>query len=371
MRIALVVVSLLWIPAHVLAGGAVRAMTGAGRARWAVGDGGLVLCSEDAGASWREVAVPADGDFTAVAFEDDKTGHIFGGRCVPGHPGGATVGLILQTRDAGRTWKALPAGPLAHLHGGWTRGLRSVVFGRPTPRQPTGLWATVTGGRIWIPLRVRGTGALLGGDALGVNNACLVGPGHRIVHLHRLDELTTGEAPMAADAALTAVAFAGVRSIWAAGENGSALRYSGPSAGWQALSLPLPVGTRRLADLEAVAAWGDREAIFAGGLAGAIFHTTDAGKTFRRLTAPRPGPIHALHRDEDGTLLAGADGGRIFRSTDAGKNWQLVHGAESVDVLFISAPGDISSGPALAAHAASGLSVAALQAALPATRDGL
>jgi hypothetical protein len=78
-----------------------------------------------------------------------------------------------------------------------------------------------------------------------------------------------------------------------------------------------------------------------------------------------------LHRDEDGTLLAGADGGRIFRSTNSGRNWQLVHGAESVDVLFISAPGDVSSGPALAAHAASGLSAAVLQAALPATQDGL
>ena len=371
MRFTPLAVSLFLVASQLHAAGAVRAITAAGAARWAVGDGGLVLRSDDGGQSWKPVAIGGAGDFTGVHFAGERVGHVFGGRCVAGHPGGATVGVIARTEDAGRTWKPVNTGSLAHLHGGWMRGQRGVVFGRPTPRHPTGLWATVTAGRMWIPLRLGGTGSLLGGDSLGASNACLVGPNHRIVHLHKLDQLTTGEAPLASGAALTAVAFAGLQSIWAVGENGSALRYTGPAVGWQTLPLSLPVGTRRLADLEAVAAGADGEAFLAGGLAGSIFHTRDGGKTFQRLRAPGPGPIHALHRDADGVLLAGGDGGRIFRSTDAGKTWRRVHGAESVDVLFVTAPGDVSFLAALAIHAASGVNTAVLVATLPEGNEGL
>ncbi|HET6428791.1 MAG TPA: hypothetical protein VFJ30_10300, partial [Phycisphaerae bacterium] len=370
MRIALTV-ALLSACSPCLPDGAVRAIAGTGSIRWAVGDGGLLLRSDDAGASWRAAAVGAGGDFTAVHFESDTTGHIFGGVPVPGHPGGATAAVILRTEDGGATWKPLSAVPPAHLHGGWMHGLRGMAFGRPSAREPAGLWATVTSGRQWIPLKAAGAGALLGGAAADAANACMVGSAHRIVHLHRLEELTTGEAPLESGAALTAVAMAGVNAIWAAGENGSALRYSGPSAGWRVLPLPLPAGTRRLADLEAVAAGGEGEALLAGGLAGAIFHSDDAGRSLRRHRAPGPGPIHALHRDSDGVLLAGGDGGRIFRSTDAGRNWQRVHGAESMDVLLIAAAADVTSLAALAAHAAAGLSTAVLVPALPVGPHGL
>jgi len=346
--------------------GAVRAFARSGRCCWAVGDAGLILRSEDAGASWKPIACDRRDDLAAVGFSDAKTGAIFGGRFLAGHPRGASAGAILHTLDAGKTWTSAPpfdAGGLPALHGGWLGGSRAVVFGRPTPRQPGGAWFTVTGGKIWVPVATTSRGPLLGGDFLG-ERACLVGPAHRIVFLHRLSELRAEQRPIASGGALRAVHYAAADRCWAGGDNGSALRFSGFGKPWQPVALPVPAGTRRLIDIEAVAGDGKGGAIFAGGLGGAVFRAAAGGGAVRRLPGPRPGPVHALIAVE-GALLAGGDGGRIWRSGDGGKSWRLVCGREEFDVLFLAGPGDVSVLPALVAHAAAGAETAILYPAVP------
>lgn len=59
----------------------------------AVGERGIVLLSDDAGKTWRQVAVPVSVGLTAVRFADPQHGWIVG-----------HGGVVLATSDAGQTW---------------------------------------------------------------------------------------------------------------------------------------------------------------------------------------------------------------------------------------------------------------------------
>jgi photosystem II stability/assembly factor-like uncharacterized protein len=59
----------------------------------AVGDSGLVITSDDQGASWQQAAVPVSATLTAVEFVDAQRGWAVG-----------HAGVILHTVDAGSSW---------------------------------------------------------------------------------------------------------------------------------------------------------------------------------------------------------------------------------------------------------------------------
>lgn len=77
-----------------------NAVDSAGTRLVAVGEGGIVLLSDDRGVSWRRVATPVVHTLTAVSFADERTGLAVGHR-----------GALLRTTDGGTTWEqvALPA----------------------------------------------------------------------------------------------------------------------------------------------------------------------------------------------------------------------------------------------------------------------
>ena len=345
--------------------GAVRGFAAAGKTVWAVGDNALLLRSDDGGKAWQAVKCKLRADFTGAHFADEKSGCLFGGSAAAGHPGWASRAVIAQTTDGGKSFK--PVGPpgAAWLHGGRMQGARGVIFGRASLGAASGAWVTVSAGRLWVPLETASAGDLLGGAFRDINLAYLVGPANRIVSVRRLAEPPIRPKVISSPAALRAAAYLAEESCWAVGEDGTVLRSVPGQRVWTSASLPLPAGARRLADLEAIAPAGKREAFLAGGLAARIFHTRDGGAKFASLPAPGPGPVHALTRLPGGTLLAGGDGGRIWISTDSAGSWKLARGREKVDVLFIAAPGDVSVFPALAAHALAGAETAMVFAAMP------
>jgi photosystem II stability/assembly factor-like uncharacterized protein len=65
----------------------------AGRRLVAVGERGLVLLSNDDGASWRQARVPVAVSLTSVCFPDERNGW------AAGH-----AGVVLHTADGGDTW---------------------------------------------------------------------------------------------------------------------------------------------------------------------------------------------------------------------------------------------------------------------------
>jgi photosystem II stability/assembly factor-like uncharacterized protein len=83
-------------------GGILFAAARAGRRIVAAGQHGLVVFSDDGGASWKQASVPVDVDLVGVAFPSESRGW------AAGHGG-----VVLTSRDAGATWMTRLAGKQA------------------------------------------------------------------------------------------------------------------------------------------------------------------------------------------------------------------------------------------------------------------
>jgi photosystem II stability/assembly factor-like uncharacterized protein len=110
---------------------------------WAVGAGGLILHSVDAGASWSPQTSGTTGDLWSAAFADD-------------HDGWALGDVLLKTTDAGTTWSnATPPG---------AKGLTKLSVVGPdeiwVTAQSGVLLHTVDGGASWQTHRVKASGQL-------------------------------------------------------------------------------------------------------------------------------------------------------------------------------------------------------------------
>jgi photosystem II stability/assembly factor-like uncharacterized protein len=134
-----------------------------GRHGWVVGDGGAVLASTDAGATWTREESHTLFNLNAVWFTSVTEGWAVG-----------NGGMAVRTTDGGLTWTPEPTGASESLH--------DVVFATPD----TG-WAVGTAGAI----------------------------------LRTVDAGATWQKQNPTSAALNAVAFAGTQLGWAVGENGT------------------------------------------------------------------------------------------------------------------------------------------------------
>ena len=89
-----------------------------------VGSKGTILRTEDGGATWESVKTVFPTTFLRVDFADDKNGVIVG-----------KEGTILRSSDRGRTWTRQSSGTKEHLYGlffakkyGWAVGANGVVI---------------------------------------------------------------------------------------------------------------------------------------------------------------------------------------------------------------------------------------------------
>jgi len=348
--------------------GAIRGLAADGNACWAVGDGGCVLASSDAGSTWQPVARGFSANFQWVRASAGEV-WLFGGLGVPGHPSGAGAGVILHSADGGGSFQPISAGAAGWLYGGCFLGATGVTFGQANIAAPAGMLSTIDGGRVWGPPAISSRGYLIGADFLTPRHGYLVGQDHRIISLRNLAEATFHPPASSSKLDLKAVTFCDPIQCWAVGENGRVLRSRTSTKPWDPIPLTLPGRTVMCADLEALVTPSPESAYVAGGLIGVIPYTTDAGATWRFLPAAGPGGIHALLRLRGGVMLAAGDGQRIWRSQDAGATWRLVAGPAETDVLFIVAAGDRSVYPAIVAHAEAGCSVAVVYATALDTLD--
>lgn len=124
---------------------------GSGTAGWLVGDGGLVLTTNDSGFTWTATpgALPS-----AASFFDFRALAVSGTHCwVAGSPGT----FIFHSADHGQTWQQQRTGHFAPLKAisfldenrGWAVGAFGTIL------------ATRDGGRTWLPQRNGGTRAAL------------------------------------------------------------------------------------------------------------------------------------------------------------------------------------------------------------------
>jgi photosystem II stability/assembly factor-like uncharacterized protein len=237
---------------------------------WAVGAGGLILHSTDAGASWSPQASGTTAELWSVEFADDHDGWVLGG-------------VLLRTTDAGATWaRVTPSG---------VKGLRSL--------------SAVDAGECWLGTR---SGLLL----------------------HTTDGGATWQAHRLSAGSGLIVDFADATHGWAMGTQRRLWRTQDGGATWRLVTSRLPSGgwLSRLSFSDQRRGWLEQDARRTR-----IWTTSDAGATWRKVLTSRGGSFGGplLATDSSHAWLAEQDypeppfdAGPISylrRTSDGGATW--------------------------------------------------
>lgn len=260
----------------------------AGRRIVAVGERGIVVLSDDAGRTWRQVPTPVSVGLTAVRFADEQHGWIVG-----------HGGVVLATMDGGQTWrKQLDGVQAAQLMledakaGGDARQIadaeRLVADGPDKPFMDAlffdaqrGLivgaynlaFETRDGGEHWRPISRR-----------------LDNP--RALHLY----------------AIRARAAANGQELLIVGEQGTVLHSTDAGEHFTRLAVPYK-GSFFTAELP-----GARELVIAG-LRGNVWKSADGGANWQQVPNPVPVSITASAQDARGHVWLGNQAGLVLAYT--------------------------------------------------------
>lgn len=258
--------------------GAMLAVALAGRRTVAVGARGVILLSDDRGASWRQVAVPVSVTLTAVRFANEKTGW------ATGHSG-----VVLATSDGGETW-------MVTLDG---RGAARLAIEE-----------------------AKAMAQRLGADNPVVRRA-----------LAAADRFES-DGP---DKPLLDLYFSDARRGMVVGAYGLAFVTEDGGKTWESAlgRLDNPKG------LHLNAIGGDGQNIVIVGEQGLILRSTDGGRQFTRVDTPYRGSWFAVHVGGGGRLVLGGLRGNAYFSPDLGVNWsRIALGMQASITSFTSGGGE-------------------------------
>jgi len=244
------------------------AITRAGDRLVAVGEHGVVIYSDDNGASWTQAAVPVNVTLTCVAFATPMIGWI------AGH-----FGVILQTTDGGKTW-------VEQLNGIQVNQLALTAAQAIQPGDTTSP-----------------------AFALGMKRAAFfvtLGPDKPFLTMLVLD-------------ARNVMVFGAYRMVVVTSDGGKT---------WSDRSLE--IYDRLSHDLYSVAKIGPD--IYIAAETGVVFCSTDGGQTFPQVTMPGAGTLFGVLGTRDGTVIVFGVAGSCYRSADGGKSWTPVVLATQDDI---------------------------------------
>ena len=241
------------------------ALTRAGSRLVAAGERGLVLWSDDGGASWTQADVPTSVTLTNLCFISRDEGWAVG-----------HGGVVLHTRDGGRHWQQtlLPTGARAPTPGGGESAtMERPLFGLSLSPDRTGWACGAYGSLLHTPD---------GGDNWEDCSARLSNP--KGPHLY-------------------GIARAG-SMLYLAGEAGFFARSTDQGRSFQTLGTPYP-GT-----YFSLAASGG--AVYLGGLRGHLLVSRDQGRSFTSVSMRTAVSISSMQVIENETLLFANQAGEIW-----------------------------------------------------------
>lgn len=270
------------------------------RRGWAAGSKGALLSTEDGGATWQLRRRPTEDTLRDIFFADADNGWIVCERNIYAiQATDEARSYLLRTSDGGRIWsrvelqgKGQGSTLLRVVFAGRERGW---VFG-----ETGAVLATADGGRTWARQRVPTERLLLGGAFLDAQRGWLVGAGATFLHTSDGGE-TWRAGTLIADASsaatsdktqtpsaprLYAASFIDERRGWAVGAEGAVYSTTNGGRTWRAL------GRAAGADLFDVKFFDEREG-WAAGANGTLLRTADGGRTWR---AWQTGTTHPLER---------------------------------------------------------------------------
>lgn len=274
------------LPTPLAAGAAMLAAARAGRRLVAGGERGIVVTSDDGGASWAQAKVPVQVSITSLAFADAKRGW------ATGH-----FGTLLATTDGGASWQLQMDGVRAAqltVAAAADDAQRKAAERKVADGPDKPFFDLVHDGRHGIAVGAYGL-ALETSDGSTWQSLAPRLPNPRQLHLY-------------------AVRRAGER-IFIAGEQGLLLR--SPDAGASFEALPSPYKGSFFGLIAAKSG-----TLLAFGLRGSLFRSTDHGSSWQPVTSGTPVTLGAGLERDDGSLWLLAQNGDLFVSRDDGQRFE-------------------------------------------------
>jgi photosystem II stability/assembly factor-like uncharacterized protein len=274
---------------------------GDGRTGWAVGSGGAIVRTTDAGQRWSTQPSGTAFNLNAVWFTSLGEGWVVG-----------NVGTVLHTMNAGSTWTRLmvPAGEnlmdicFANPDAGWAVGSSGLVL------------RTVDGGASWQRSTLTTT-VLQSVSFAGTQDGWLVGDGGEIFGTQDAGVSWSRVQPSITTQSLKAVSRRRAEAAWAVGDRGVAPRTVGSPAayGWELRN------TGALNQLDGVH-FPDDLIGYAVGFngAGAILRTDDAGVIWQAQGARSSLRLNDVFFVDALRGWAVGDGGTIVHTALGGRN---------------------------------------------------
>ncbi len=281
-------------PARLAARGLLIAIAPAGERLVAVGDRGIIVLSDDQGASWSQAEyVPTQALLTGVCFLDRQHG------VAVGHDE-----VILATADAGRTWKRTHYAPQA------LRPLLDVWCGAGGRVIAVGAYSayltSADGGASWSAVKF--TPAASGTT---LRDQVEVGGGY---HLNR-------------------IVAAGATRLYIAGEAGHLYRSDDGGATWRILASPYAGSFFGVLPLSG-------EALLAFGLRGHLYRSGDAGASWQPVDTGTVALLDGAAAFDDGGVAVVGLSGVVLVSRDGGRSFSLQQQADRTGLSAVIAAGD-------------------------------
>ncbi|MBA5637645.1 hypothetical protein H3H37_11325 [Duganella sp. LX20W] len=251
------------------------ALAPAGARLVAAGERGIVIVSDDGGATWRQAWVPVGVTLTAMHFTDSLHG------VAVGHDG-----VLLASSDGGLSWDK-------RLDGNQINAMMLADAEQAA---------------------VRAHAAQAGARA-GEAKAALAAVEQADNALQDMQEAVKS----GPSRPLLAVWFKTRALGWAVGSYGQALRTRDGGAHWESIAsrLPNPEGLHYNA-----IGHGADGALYLAGEGGKVYRSGDDGESWRVADSGYKGQLYGVVETAPGTLLAYGFGGHVLLSGDAGATWR-------------------------------------------------
>jgi photosystem II stability/assembly factor-like uncharacterized protein len=287
----------------------------------AVGDRGVILSTSNSGRTWQPVDSPTTVTLHAIRFSSSGIGLAVGGWI--GSDTRSSHAAILQSTDAGRSWKVVPAAGLPRLVGVHMQANRCIAWGDYSPQWRTSLFESLDHGLTWrampAPLGHASSAAVSGaGELLVVDKL-----GRSVLMNSSLAQVTTSLDPIQTyltdpNRPLQTMLHSGERWL-ACGAKGEFIA-SADGLHWSNLPLPLSPAARQLCQWRAMEQVGDH--IWVCGSPGSIIlHSTNRGAVWQLQRTGQTLPLNSIRFVDQNRGWAVGPMGCILATRDGGQSW--------------------------------------------------
>ena len=287
---------------------------------WAVGDDGVVWHSQDGGKKWQRQATGLRASLRSVHFllPYQGIGWIAGREELPG---GGSVGVLLFTRDGGKSWERQLPNALPGLNQVRFIDLQTgFLLGDGSDQFSSGVFKTTDAGRSWEPVKGPRTSSWLAGDYQDAHTGVLAGAWSRLASF-RKDAFGTAQVdPLDGRSILGLQVLP--KSILAVGQGGLILSSKSAGERWGFVDTKLP--REVLSNLDFHAIHGVDQNVWIVGRPGSIvLASDDQGVTWKLHKTGQSLPMHGLHFFDAQNGWAVGDAGTILATVDGGRSWTV------------------------------------------------